>query len=214
MEIAKNRFCKEYFENYAKLSLKYIYPQNHLNFKILDCPDLQNKIDNIGIEVVMAIEEYEANFYTFLNSEDYKILSVSEKNEKMQKRLKIKEKSKMPCEFYEHGCSIVDNNESYFPKIEKTLEKKKDKYEQYKSYGFDKVGLYIFSFGNLEKNEIIKPFYQIITKYKFDFYIINTFFNIYHIKPGFTCDSFEITNEDKKDFNKLSLKYIKDNSKH
>ena len=37
MEIAKNRFCKEYFENYAKLSLKYIYPQNHLNFKILDC---------------------------------------------------------------------------------------------------------------------------------------------------------------------------------
>lgn len=204
----KNRFCKEYFENYAKLSLKYIYPQKYQNFKVFDCPDIQNKIDNIGIEVVMAIEEYEANFYNFLNSENYNNLSVCEKNEKMQKRLKIKEKSQMPCEFYEYGSSIVDNYKSCFSKIEKALEKKKNKYREYKSYGFDKIGLYIFSFSILEKNDFIKNFYNIFTKFEFDFYIINDFHKIYYVKPCSNCISFNLTNEDMKNFNKQSLKKV------
>ncbi len=52
-------YNKLYWEEYARLSLSVLFPEFHNHFFVSDKPDLQNNIENIGIEVTNATpEEY------------------------------------------------------------------------------------------------------------------------------------------------------------
>lgn len=47
-------YDKNYYEEYARLTLEDIFPYDLANFSHADKPDIQNKIDSIGIEVTRA----------------------------------------------------------------------------------------------------------------------------------------------------------------
>ncbi|MBQ2645593.1 hypothetical protein IJG14_08500 [bacterium] len=55
-------YDKEFYEKYAKSSLKFFYEEQYKNFTLSECPDIQNDIDNIGIEVTRGISEYSGKF--------------------------------------------------------------------------------------------------------------------------------------------------------
>ena len=60
-------YDKEFYEKYARASLKFFYEDKHKNFVLSECPDIQNDIDNIGIEVTRGISEYEGKFSRLAN---------------------------------------------------------------------------------------------------------------------------------------------------
>ena len=52
-------YNKIFFERYAKASLEFFYKEKIVNFIQGESPDLQNEVDNIGIEVTRGISQYE-----------------------------------------------------------------------------------------------------------------------------------------------------------
>lgn len=49
----------DYYECYAKIVLEKFYPEQFINIKIKDKPDLQSQYDNFGVEVTRAIDRME-----------------------------------------------------------------------------------------------------------------------------------------------------------
>lgn len=69
---------KKYYENYARISLIEIYNKNLINAKLKDKPDIQDEINNIGIEVTRSELKNECIASSITNKFFGKNLSLSE----------------------------------------------------------------------------------------------------------------------------------------
>lgn len=83
----------DYYECYAKIVLEKIYPNEFINLKLKDKPDLQTEDGKYGIEVTNAIDERQRRAESVYSNISY------EKVRNIQKSLDIIEK----C-----GCRLVD----------------------------------------------------------------------------------------------------------
>ena len=69
---------KKYYENYARISIIEIYNKNLINAKLKDKPDIQDEINNIGIEVTRSELKNECIATSITNKFFGKNLSLSE----------------------------------------------------------------------------------------------------------------------------------------
>lgn len=202
MTITNNRkYDKVFYENYARLSLKYIYSGVH-DFICKDKPDLQNLKEGIGIEVVRAITEDEGNYLSFINEIADKHLSIEEKEIRMSKRLH-KKKDNISCEFFNSGSSPskgLVTPLAYLDNILKWNREKNSKISDYKLGGWKQLGLYIFTFQDNTEQEIRAIIPKLCTESEFDFHIINAIDELYYIKKNQDYFKYLVSYDDLKSF--------------
>lgn len=151
-------YDKYYFEEYARLTLKFVFPYPQENFFCADKPDIQNKINEIGIEVTRTESK------TIIEREKYG-------SRFMGKKPTEKEIKNFGGEFLFHENGTVHGfsptmgmaDPHVFEDISFALKAKKKKFGSYKK--FKKMGLYCFNNWfdvNLDINKIapmdISPF--------------------------------------------------------
>ncbi len=69
---------KEYYEKYAKISLVYVYNKKLINAELKDKPDIQDKVNDIGIEVTRSELNQECLADSISNKMFGKKLSIEE----------------------------------------------------------------------------------------------------------------------------------------
>lgn len=195
------KYDKVFYENYARLSLKYIYSDVH-DFICKDKPDLQNLEKGIGIEVVRAITEDEGNYLSFINEIANKNLTVEQKEIRMAKRLH-KQKENISCEFFNGGSSPskgLVTPSAYLENVLKWNKEKNTKISDYKLGGWKQLGLYIFTFQDNTEQEIRTIIPKLCTESEFDFYIINAIDELYYIKKNQDYFKYLVSYDDMKFF--------------
>ena len=69
---------KEYYEKYAKISLVIVYNKKLINAELKDKPDIQDKVNDIGIEVTRSELNQECLADSISNKMFGKELSIEE----------------------------------------------------------------------------------------------------------------------------------------
>lgn len=168
-------YDKYYFEEYARLTLKFVFPYPQENFFCADKPDIQNKIDEIGIEVTRTESK------TIIEREKYG-------SRFMGKKPTEKEIKNFGGEFLFHENGTVHGfsptigmtDPHVFEDISFALKAKKKKFDSY--IKFKKMGLYCFNNwfdGKLDMNKILS-----LDMLPFDFFIIICNDTIYMLENG------------------------------
>lgn len=198
-----NRYDKNYFEKYARLTIKYIYPYFEKNFVNGDKPDIQNIKENIGIEVCRAENDNDGKFNSFVNEHIKSDKSDEELNYLLCKRLKIK--GKFPnliktisgCRIFNQHLGLIDFD-SYISKVIMCINNKNKKINIYnKEHVWKYLGLYIFAGVTFENHDIKNVISKIPkTKEHFDFYIINCMDTLYFIKYNGEFTSYKLSDKE------------------
>ena len=193
-------YGKKYYEKYAGLTLDIIFPKFKNNWCYLDKPDLQNEINDIGIEVTMAksqtIGKIEAYGYEHLGNK------VSQKEiDNFRGEFFIDKKTSKVYAFSPTKGLVTHK---HIENIQGALQKKKLKFasNEYKKY--KQNGLYIFLVCVLNKNEINSL--KNIAHAPFDFVILNCIDGI-HYWSNQTVDSYKVSNEQLTEYKKKALEY-------
>jgi hypothetical protein len=178
----KNEFgSKKYYENYAKLTLAYIYDKKLINLEVegKEEPDMQNEDLSLGIEVTRAINENIGVAASIINDYFGKNLSyddlekIVEEKKKFEGELFEIDKDTKGISYlkgmYDTNLSIELIKEAIFKKIERLNEN----YTIFKTNG-----LYIYAqILPVDKNKIKNLLENINNygeyKYYFDIYFIN-----------------------------------------
>lgn len=213
----KNKYNKIFYEEYARQSIKHIFPNFYDNFKNIDKPDLQNIKDDIAIEVCRAIDDYDGNFLSFVNENIGSDKTDLELITDLCKRLKIKNIENAPFEIITiNGTRIFSQNKglintsNWVKKVEILIKAKIDKIDIYtEKHQWKELGLYLFAGFTLNKYDF-EPLYNLMfNKEKhFDFYIINCIDKMYKINKTKLIEEFEVSEDDLKYFKEKALQMI------
>ena len=203
----KNEYTKNYYERYAKLTLKYIYPDIYCKFEEKDSPDLQNPTSRIGIEVCRAISGYDGNFSSFVNENIHSDKTDEELTKSLCKRLKREYPREISFEIKTYkGMRMFSphkglvNTSIYIHKLETAILKKCEKIPLYnEKLKWTRLGLYLFAGFTLDEHDI-KALTEKILKnnINFDLYIINCTCYLYVIYKDGTIKTFQISENDLK----------------
>lgn len=187
-------YDKEFYEKYALASLKFFYEDKYNNFFLSECPDIQNDIDSIGIEVTRGISEYEGKFSRLS-------FECMEKNLPLDQRFfranRMFRKNFLGVMHENNAFFIADpqnGEDSYELHIKKIIEKIKIKIEKlnklYKK--FDWNCLYVFSEYPLKFRHIwvLADLMNADSLNNYDVYFVNALDRLYVINAR---DNFNFT---------------------
>lgn len=190
-----NKFDKHYYERYAELTLYNAFPEWESHFTRRDRPDLQNEIDDIGVEVTSStpstIRENLAYGARLLGGK------VSNKDEE-QYRGKLFLTSERVAYAFSPTKGLVDADVS--PQIISAISHKCSLWKEYKEFG--RRGLYIFSGTSLIDEEMLE---RIETSESFSFFqmiFINAIDRIYYYVDGWKQKEF--TDEELAEFKRAA----------
>lgn len=201
----KQIFDTQYEENYARLTLKYIYPKTHFNFICDDKPDIQNNVEKIGIEVTIATSEHEAISNAFFNKICGKNLSIKEITQLALKMYHCKNKEELPC-YVNDGVFSPSKGlitpAAFLQNIINASKSKQAKMDNYNKESWKQIGLYLFTLMYFEEYEIISILPELVVSSDFDFYIINVLGDLYYIHKNAKYNKYIISDDDLKIFKK------------
>lgn len=127
----------DYYECYAKIVLEEFYPEQFINLKIKDKPDLQSKDDNFGVEVTIAIDRME------LQAENlYSDITYNRVRDKVNSLKRIEKYGYKIRNGILYGKGSINSFDLIFKAFNNKLNKLNDK--GYKP--FNKNFLFIFSY--------------------------------------------------------------------
>lgn len=184
-----------YYEEYARLSLQYLPSFNYNHFVCHDKPDLQNKVDNIGIEVTRLISFKEAEYESVIREIFGKNLTYDDikDNKKLNSPKfmgRIYNINNVIANSYGKG---LRNTDAYIIQCIECIKRKCQKMKTYKR--FNKNGLYIFMETAIGIEYLTRA-YQFIDELSqsFDFYIFNFIdtLQLYDLKSG-QSSQFEVS---------------------
>ena len=206
--MAKQKFSTIYDENYARLTLKYIYPHNFQNFVCADKPDLQNVSDKIGFEVARATSNYESIYNAFANLAQDNNMSYEDKKKLAMKMFHVQDEKDLPCEIYSFGSSPSKGAISPTAFLEDIKERNRLKNLKIKNYNrtnWNQLALYLFASIPFEEYEIKSILSELVSDSDFDFYIINVFGDLYCIQKDTSYEKYTISEADLKIFKNEAL---------
>lgn len=189
-----NMYDKEFYEKYAKASLKFFYEEIHKNFFLSECPDIQNDIDNIGIEVTRGISEYSGKFSRLANECLEQNLPLEQRFSRANRMFR---KNFLGVIHESNAFVIADpqNGEDYYElHIRQIIEKVKIKIEKldklYKKYEWN--CLYVFSEYPFKSKQIwvLADLMNAEKLNQYDIYFINALDRLFVIN---TRDNFNFT---------------------
>ncbi len=169
-------YNKMYYEEYARLTLKYIFPYPIENFVCADKPDIQNETDGMGIEVT--------------RTEKQELIEIDAYGERfLHKKPTEKEIKQFGGQFFlkDGGtvCGYSAINGLFTPSdcicdgVACALQKKKSKFNSYKS--FNKMGLYCFIGISIIDDVDLEKITELDFK-PFDFLLVNSLDAVYNIE--------------------------------
>ena len=191
-----NKFDKHYYERYAELTLYNVFPEWKSHFSRSDRPDLQNVIDNIGIEVTSSTPSIIRENLSY----GAKLLGgkVSKKEEERY-RGELFLTSERDVYAFSPTRGLIDADLS--PEIISAISHKCSKWKGYKEYS--KRGLYIFSGTSLFDKEMLKKIEESESFSFFQIVFINALDRLYYYDDGWKEKEF--TDEELADFKKKAL---------
>ena len=191
-----NKYDKHYFERYAELTLYSVFPEWNSHFTISDRPDLQNEIDNIGIEVTSStpsrIREVSAFGAKLLGEK------VSIKDEK-KFRGQLYLSSGKVAYAYSPTKGLVDADRS--PEIISAIAHKRDIWKDYSD--FRRRGIYIFTGTSLIDDEMLDKIEKHESFSFFHMVFVNAIDKIYYYENGWKTKEF--TDEELSEFKKQAI---------
>ena len=188
-----SKFDKHYYERYAELTLYNVFPEWESHFTRSDRPDLQNEIDDIGIEVTSSTPS------TIRERQSYgaKILGKKvSRTEEERYRGELFLTPERVVYAFSPTKGLTDADVS--PQIISAITHKKSIWKDYKEYG--KRGLYIFSGTSLIDEELLKKIEESEPFSFFQLVFINAIDRIYYFVEGWKEKEF--TNEELTGFKK------------
>ena len=140
----------DYYECYAKIVLEELYPEQFVNLRIKDKPDLQSQDNDCGVEVTIAIDRNE------LQSEKlYTDITYNRVRDKV-KALKIIEQCGYEVENgILHGKTSIDSFDLIMASFDNKLNKLNGKGYKYFNKNFLFVFSYIYADDEMIKDAII-----------------------------------------------------------
>lgn len=192
-----NKYDKHYFERYAELTLYGIFPEWNSHFTRSDRPDLQNEIDDIGIEVT--------------SSTPTRIREVAAFGAKLLGgKVSIKDEEKFRGELYltperiayaySPTKGLVDADRC--PEIVAAIAQKRSIWKDYKD--FCTRGIYIFTGTSLIDDKMLRKIEKSGAFPFFHMVFINAIDRIYYKDNG-NWKMKEFTDEELSEFKKQAL---------
>ena len=191
-----NKFNKHYFERYAELTLYSVFPEWNLHFFKSDRPDLQNELDDIGIEVTSSLpaQIWEVNAFG---------------NKILGKRVSNEDKKSFAGELFlaPEGVAYAFSPTRGLMDINKcnqildAISHKRNKWKKYKSFRIR--GLYVFTGTSAIDNDILTKIEGSEAFSFFQLIFINAIDTIYYYKNGWKKKAF--TNEELSLFKNTAL---------
>ena len=197
MHHAMNIYNKHYFERYARLTLYSVFPEWKPHFSIIDRPDLQNELDDVGIEVTSSTPSHireVASYGAKLLGEKITI----ENEEKFRGKLFLD--SERVAYGYSPTKGLVDADKS--PEIIAAISHKCDIWNGYKE--FHLRGIYVFTGTSLIDDEMLKNIVKSEASSFFNLVIINAIDTLYYFLKG-SWTRIEFSDEELADFKKKAL---------
>ena len=172
-----NKYDKHYYERYAELTLYNVFPEWESHFTRSDRPDLQNEIDDIGVEVTSStpskIREIQSYGTKLLGG-----IVSSDEEKKFRGKLFLTPKKVAYAFSPTKGLLNVDIS----PQIISAISQKCSKWNGYKEYS--RRGLYIFSGTSLVDEEMLEKVEKSEAFSFFQMVFINTIDRIYYYADG------------------------------
>lgn len=198
------QFHKKFIENIALLILKHIFPDEFLQLKMYDKPDLQDRERLVGVEVVEARSQQIARI-------EGEFLKMQFGKKSKEERLKCKQKieingGELDSISLSYPIRTAEDEKCLF---QNTIRLKMEHLPSYRNEGFQRMGLFMFYNEPpipFKPSELNKWFIDIQNEYqdKYDF----LFFG-YHC-GGIFCDFaksiYEVYTIDKNDFDEICKK--------
>lgn len=186
-----NKYDKHYFERYALMTLYSVFPEWDTHFTRSEQPDLQNEIDDIGIEVTSStpshIREAEAFGQKILGK------TVSTIDEKRFWGDLFLTPDRVAYA-YSPTKGLIDSDKS--PEIISAIKNKRDIWEGYKEYNVR--GVYVFTGTSIIDEEMLE---KVVKSEAFSFFqlvFINAMDKMYYYHNGWKKREF--TDEELSDF--------------
>lgn len=195
-------------EEYARQVLLSIYPEKYLKASIVDQPDIQNKIESIGVEVTGTMtQRLRYGLAQFATLYGKPISSITTKKKRQLEKHKVKVEANeqgdirfiIPSAFWGSGN---DTKQAYENKLVKLNSGKFSIFEENN----------LFLFAEFEEENEVQELINFVkekenTKNKFDYIFLYTYNELYSITiKNFTYDLLEITEDQKKIFKQAAIK--------
>lgn len=169
-------YRKKYYEEYARLTLKYIFQYPVENFICADKPDIQNKTNGIGIEVTRTgnqeLMKTDAYGNDFLNKKP-----TEKKIERFGGKFFLKDDGTVYG--YSASKGLFTPSICICSSIACALQKKKSQFNSYTK--FNRMGLYCFIGFSIADDIDIKEITALDFE-PFDFLIVNSVDAVYNIE--------------------------------
>ncbi|MBB5179930.1 hypothetical protein HNQ44_001354 [Planomicrobium koreense] len=195
-------------EEYARQVLLSVYPEKYLAASIVDRPDIQNKIESIGVEVTGTMKQrlrYGLAQFSSLYGKPISSITTKKKRQLDKHKVKVKANEQGYIKFIIPAAVWGSGND-----IKEAYKNKLIKLNSGKFSIFEENNLFLFAEFEEEKEvqELINFVKETkVTKYKFEYIFLYTFNELYSITTkNFTYDLLEITEDQKKVFKEAAIK--------
>lgn len=140
----------DYYECYAKIALEELYPEQFVNLRIKDKPDLQSQDNDCGVEVTIAIDRNE------LQSEKlYSDITYNRVRDKVKALKRVEECGYKVENGILHGKTSIDSFYLIMVSFDSKLNKLNDGGYKYFNKNFLFVFSYIYADDEMIKEAII-----------------------------------------------------------